>query len=212
MVEQIPVIDLAPYFRAGPSAVESHHVAELIHQAASTWGFFMITNTPVDPETQSVLASTTRAFFDLPEETKLALDVRAGGPAWRGYMPLGGEHTHGSLDWKEGLYVGPEHADVTHSSAYHCKGRINFPTMPFRRCDMQHLFFCLGLDHNGLRQKLLEPEPVTLFRCFKYAPSKEKPALENGEEGYGIGEHTDFGYLTILKMESPGLRVNTRNA
>ncbi|KAF8132216.1 hypothetical protein K438DRAFT_1642349, partial [Mycena galopus ATCC 62051] len=33
--------------------------------------------------------------FALPDADKLALDVRNGGIAWRGYMPLGGEGTHG---------------------------------------------------------------------------------------------------------------------
>jgi isopenicillin N synthase-like dioxygenase len=27
----------------------------------------------------------------------------------RGYMPMGGERTHGSVDHKEGLYLGPDH-------------------------------------------------------------------------------------------------------
>ncbi|KAF7558167.1 hypothetical protein G7Z17_g104 [Cylindrodendrum hubeiense] len=61
--------------------------------------------------TQSALADSSLAFFDLPLEEKMALDVRSGGVSWRGYMPLGGEYTHGPTDWKEGLYMGPERAD-----------------------------------------------------------------------------------------------------
>ncbi|KAI0146281.1 hypothetical protein GGR57DRAFT_506576 [Xylariaceae sp. FL1272] len=224
MAERVPVIDIAPYFTDGPSCEESRHVAQLIHEAASKWGFFMITNTSVDPETQSALVSSARAFFDLPEEIKLALDVRAGGPAWRGYMPLGGEHTHGSLDWKEGLYVGPEHGDKHTLYGMPLHGKNQFPdhALPEMRHDVLEYLqqvtelgktltdifsLALGLEHKELRQRLIEPEPVVLFRCFKYAPLQEKAALENGDEGYGIGEHTDFGYLTILKVESPGLQI-----
>jgi isopenicillin N synthase-like dioxygenase len=52
----------------------------------------------------------------------------------------------------------------------------------------------LGLREDELRRSLLEPEPVVIFRCFKYAPA-EKEAVEgskqeNSEEGFGIGEHT----------------------
>jgi isopenicillin N synthase-like dioxygenase len=36
-------------------------------------------------------------------EEKLKYHVKHGGLAWRGYMPLGGESTHGKRDEKEGL-------------------------------------------------------------------------------------------------------------
>jgi len=55
--------------------------------------------------------------------------------------------------------------------------------------------FSLGLDlsEDELRKCLLEPEPVVLFRCFKYAPI-ENHAMDgpkrSGEEDFGIGEHT----------------------
>ncbi|KAK7178004.1 hypothetical protein PSPO01_15941 [Paraphaeosphaeria sporulosa] len=52
----------------------------------------------------------------------------------------------------------------------------------------------LGLGEDELRRRLLEPEAVVLFRCFKYAPIEEKAADEqkgSDEESFGIGEHTD---------------------
>jgi len=73
---------------------------------ASTWGYFLITGTEVSPQIQRSLLSIPQAFFELPLDVKMVLDVCNGGVAWRGYMPMGGEHTHGQVDWKEGLYVG----------------------------------------------------------------------------------------------------------
>ena len=42
--------------------------------------------------------------------------VKKGGVRWRGYMPRGGEATHGRMDYKEGIYFGPEHPD-NHANA-----------------------------------------------------------------------------------------------
>jgi isopenicillin N synthase-like dioxygenase len=203
MAEQLPVIDLALYYATEARSPERRRVAQLLHEAASEWGFFLVTNTSVSSETQCSLVSAVQSFFDLPEETKLALDVRAGGPAWRGYMPLGGEHTHGHLDWKEGLYVGPEHADNHPHFGLPLHGKNQFPDQALP--EMRHkvleyvdqvtdlgktltdmFSLALGLEMD-LRRRLLEPEPVVLFRCFNYAPVQEN---KSGEEGYGIGEHT----------------------
>ncbi|KJK79842.1 hypothetical protein H634G_04081 [Metarhizium anisopliae BRIP 53293] len=253
MTEQVPIIDLTAYYNGGLPAQEA---IRAIHDAASTWGFFLITKTRVSPQVQSSLVSMSRTFFDLPLESKMALDVHSGGVAWRGYMPLGGEHTHGRLDWKEGLYVGPEHADDHPLVGLPLHGRNQFPDfdLPEMRptvleyvdqvtelgktlTDMFSL--ALGLSRAELRQTLLEPEPVVLFRCFKYqavegqlfqdktvgVADREKSRDGTGEQSFGIGEHTgkavsrlkytrdaliiaiDFGFLTILKVDSPGLQI-----
>ncbi|KAI1819442.1 hypothetical protein F4861DRAFT_534461 [Xylaria intraflava] len=227
MTQEFPIIDLAAYY-ADPGHPDAQHVIQAMHAAASTWGFFLVTGTQVSPQTQTALASVSRAFFDLPLDVKTALDVRAGGVAWRGYMPLGGEHTHGRMDWKEGLYIGPEHADDHPLVKMPLHGRNQFPdrALPaMRHAALEYVekvtelgktltdifSLGLGLGQGKLRRLLLEPEPVVLFRCFKYMPVEENVASEpkkgNDGDSFGIGEHTDFGYLTILKVDSPGLQV-----
>ncbi|KDQ59699.1 hypothetical protein JAAARDRAFT_629750 [Jaapia argillacea MUCL 33604] len=42
------------------------------------------------------------------------------------------------------------------------------------------------------------------MRCFKYEP-KEGEGV--GKDVFGIGEHSDFGLLTILGQTTPGLQV-----
>lgn len=247
MANELPIIDLSAYFASSSSTSEARHVAQDMYTAASTWGFFLVTGTTVSPETQSSLVDSAKAFFDLAPEVKMALDVRSGGVAWRGYMPLGGEHTHGRTDWKEGLYVGPEHADDHPLAGAPLHGRNQFPdeSLPGMRPavleyvrqvselgkTLTDLFSLgLGLEEGELRRRLLEPEPVVLFRCFKYVPVKKEVAESgeggDGKESFGIGKHTgklilrgmrlrhklntfaDFGYLTILKVDSPGLQVS----
>lgn len=41
------------------------------------------------------------------------MQVKDGGPAWRGYMPWGGEGMKGKTDMKERFYGGSEH-DQSH--------------------------------------------------------------------------------------------------
>jgi isopenicillin N synthase-like dioxygenase len=48
---------------------------------------------------------------------------------------------------------------------------------------------------------------LTLFRIFNYPPD-----LLNSEQRWGVGEHTDYGLLTILKQDnSGGLQVKSKS-
>jgi isopenicillin N synthase-like dioxygenase len=40
--------------------------------------------------------------------------------------------------------------------------------------------------------------PTVLFRVFRY------PAPPPGEDGWGAGEHTDYGLLTLLAQDANG--------
>ncbi|KAL0929524.1 2OG-Fe(II)oxygenase superfamily protein [Colletotrichum truncatum] len=213
-MEAVPVIDMAPYL-SDPDAKNSKTVVREIYEAASTWGFFLLTGTSLSNDQQLALMRSTKSFFDLPLKDKMALDVAQGGVAWRGYMPLGGEQTHGHKDWKEGLYIGPEHPEDHHlvrSDVMAYLEQVN--NLGKVLTDM--FSEGLGLDRRDLRRRWLDPEPVILFRCFKYAPvaastdvrsTHPDPSKDrNEEDGFGIGSHTDFGYLTILKVDSTGLQ------
>ena len=207
MKNDIPIIDLTSCDPGNPDSAEYQYAVRLIHQAVSTWGFFLVVNTTVNLDIQSSLVNVSQAFFDLPEENKMALDVRNGGPAWRGYMPLGGEHTHGHLDWKEGFYVGPEHSDNHPLSGLPLHGQNQFPDLEIpemRRIVLDYvgqvtelgssltdmLSLALGFGFKDLRDRFIEPEPVVLFRCFKYPPAEAKDVLDFNDASFGIGEHT----------------------
>jgi isopenicillin N synthase-like dioxygenase len=147
---------------------------------------------------------------------------RRGGRAWRGYFRVGDELTSGKPDQKEGLYFGAELAAddprVLVGTPLH--GPNLFPAEPegFREAVLEYMAALTGLGHRliaGLALSLdLEEsyfadhgtaEPLTLFRIFNYPPPAD-PTL------WGVGEHTDYGLLTILLQDDAGgLEVKSRS-
>ncbi|KAL0577376.1 hypothetical protein V5O48_004628 [Marasmius crinis-equi] len=199
-----PVIDVTALCACkDPSDAAVRDVAQQLREAFSTWGLIQITGHGVSASLQADILRCSKAFFDLPDEKKLAIDVRSGGPAWRGYMPFSGESTHGVVDRKEGVYFGPEHP-ATHSlNGMPLHGVNQFPAeedVPGMRTAVLDyieritelgktlttgLSMALGLEPEYMNKHWLEPEPVALFRFFKYAPN------EQGKQGgSGIGEHS----------------------
>jgi len=64
----------------------------------------------------------------------------------------------------------------------------------------------LGLGHpaDWFADHHLTDDPLVLFRIFRYPPAQPS------EERWGVGEHTDYGLLTLLAQDgNPALQVRT---
>jgi isopenicillin N synthase-like dioxygenase len=220
----LPVIDIEGL--AGGAAARTR-VAAHIAEACRTHGFFYITGHAVDAALIGRLENLSRQFFALPAETKLRWPMNAGGAAWRGYFPLGGELTSGRPDWKEGLYLGSELGDehplVLARTPMH--GRNLFPDVPgLRQTILDYIDSVTAVGHRVLEGIALSlgleaayfadrytTDPLILFRLFNY-PSQPVPAALEGENSpqWGVGEHTDYGLLTLLHQDQiGGLQVRT---
>jgi isopenicillin N synthase-like dioxygenase len=203
----LPLIDVAP-LRAG----EPGDVPRRIDEACREVGFFYVTGHGVAPELQQRLDTAARRFFALPEQTKAQIAMVHGGKAWRGFFPVGGELTDGRPDLKEGLYFGSEQPDAGRP----LHGPNLFPAEPaeLRTAVLDYLDALTALGHDlmrGIALALGRPEaqrltahPTVLFRIFHYPP---QPA---GTDDWGVGEHTDYGLLTLLAQDdNGGLQVRT---
>jgi isopenicillin N synthase-like dioxygenase len=199
-----------------------HAVAAEIGRACREDGFFYIVGHGVDEALQRRLEEASRAFFDQDTERKLEIGMSRGGRAWRGYFPLGGELTSGRPDLKEGLYFGTElpadHPKVLHGTPLH--GPNLFPAHPagLRAAVLEYLAALTALGHTlmagiALSLGLEEPyfadhytaDPLILFRIFNYPVAPRS-------DSWGVGEHTDYGLLTILKQDGTGgLQVRSRS-
>jgi polar amino acid transport system ATP-binding protein len=216
----LPLIDVAPLV-AGSAGRDA--VAAQIGAACRAHGFFYVTGHGVAPALVKRLEALSHFFFELPEETKMQWRMALGGRAWRGYFPLGGELTSGRPDWKEGLYLGTElpatHPLVQAKTPVH--GPNLFPDVPgFRETILDYMTAVTQLGHRlmeGIALSLGLPagyfaerytaDPLILFRLFNY-PSQ--PVPEGLDVQWGVGEHTDYGLLTILHQDHiGGLAVHT---
>jgi isopenicillin N synthase-like dioxygenase len=214
----LPVIDVAPLLDGGQVASRSR-VAGQIEAACRAHGFFYVTGHGVAPELLDRLAAASRRFFALPAEAKLEIAMEHGGPAWRGYFPLGAELTSGRPDLKEGLYFGAELTDddprVRAGLPLH--GRNLFPRQvpELRPAVLAYLRDLTELGQAVLRGVAMSlglaaeyfatgytRDPTILFRVFHYPPS--------AAGDWGVGEHTDYGLLTLLAQDdNGGLQVRT---
>src|SRR6266566_6408955 len=212
----IPVVDISALVSG---TTGRYDVAARIGQACCDSGFFYVINHGVDEDLQRRLEEVSQQFFAQDLETKLEIDMSRGGCAWRGYFPVGGELTSGKPDLKEGIYFGAEltgdHPLVRAGTPLH--GPNLFPPIPqFRETVLDYMAAMTRLGHslmNGISLSLGLPEsyfagrytsdPLILFRIFNY-PAQSDSSL-------GVGEHTDYGLLTILRQDmSGGLQVKTK--
>lgn len=220
MSSTLPIIDIQPLVQGSSGRQQ---VADAIHQACRAHGFFYITGHGVPDALVQQLDSLSQQFFALPEAEKLRWDMARGGRAWRGYFPLGGELTSGRPDWKEGLYLGtelgPDHPLVARGTPVH--GANLFPELPgLRETILAYMDAVTQVGHRvmeGIAQSLGLPadyfaarytaDPLILFRIFNY-PSQ--PVPEGLDVAWGVGEHTDYGLLTVLRQDDVGgLEVRT---
>lgn len=225
---QIPIINIHPLVSGSNNSETLRDrltVAAQIGQACRENGFFYIVGHGVDEQLQQRLEQLSRQFFAQDAETKLQIRMALGGKAWRGYFPVGDEFTSGKPDIKEGIYfgaeLGQEHPLVKTGIPMH--GRNLFPdNMPlFRETVLDYMAAMTQLGHTlmvgialslGLEASFFADrytsDPLILFRIFNYPPA---PSLADDVQ-WGVGEHTDYGVLTILKQDdSGGLQVKSRS-
>ena len=210
----IPVIDIEG-LRGNRSNFSQ--VARQIGSACREQGFFYVTNHGVSLELQQKLQQKSAEFFARPLTEKNEISMAEGGIAWRGYFPVGNELTSGKPDLKEGLYFGTElgldSPLVQAKTPMHGANLFPKGDNEFRDIVLAYLTELTALGHDLMTAFAaslnLDPQffyerythdPLILFRIFNYPPPETKV-----ESSYwGVGEHTDYGFLTILKQDDCG--------
>lgn len=226
MTHTVPLIDLA---QARAGARDRQIVARQIDDANSHVGFLGVINHGVSPQLLDDMYAVTAEFFNLPDDEKLT--VRAQPGTSRGYMPPKSRalaRTRGHMtpaDLVEFFSIGlpyvppndqwfrkarqlshfhdnvwpdrPEHFREIWERYYYELAALAF--------DMMRLFaLALGLDEYWFDDKV--DRPISNLFANHYPPLDEPP--ESGQ--LRIGEHTDYGSLTLLYQKDTvgGLEVN----
>jgi isopenicillin N synthase-like dioxygenase len=218
MRDELPVIDIGPLL----NDERPEQVAHEIGAACRRHGFFYIHGHEVAAELQERLEQLSREFFALETARKQEIAMNTGGRAWRGYFAVGDELTSGQPDQKEGIYFGEElpSDDPRVQAGLPLHGPNLFPDIPrFRDTILDYLKAMTKVGHAVMRGIALsldmEPEtirnrwtykPTILFRVFHYPPLAAQ--LQN--QTWSVGEHTDYGLLTLLRQDQTGgLQVKT---
>ncbi|WP_327351096.1 isopenicillin N synthase family dioxygenase [Streptomyces sp. NBC_01304] len=212
-MDRLPVIDVSALAGGGEAG---ERAAAAIGRACRDNGFFYVTGHGVPDELCGRLDAAARRFFALPEPVKQEISMARGGRTWRGHFPVGGELTSGRPDLKEGIYFG---AELPAGDPRPLHGPNLFPAQvpelgpavleyldrltALGQTVMRGVARSLGLP-GGYFSDGCTAEPTVLFRIFHYPPSAP------GAAEWGVGEHTDYGLLTLLAQDdNGGLEVRT---
>ena len=189
-----------------------------IGKACREEGFFYIIGHGIDPALPAQLQRSAAEFFALPRAIKRRSEMAKGGKAWRGYFEVGEELTSGLVDEKEGLYFGEE-LDESESRPLHgpnlwpapldvgeeLAASLRAATLSWidamtelGMVILEAIASSLGLEpgHFGPQFRA----PTKLFRIFNYPPHDSRHYADS----FAVGEHTDYGYLTLLWQDDNG--------
>jgi isopenicillin N synthase-like dioxygenase len=225
---QVPVVDISPYVRDG-SAADKARVATEIDHACATVGFIQVLGHGIPSDVIAALGRGMDAFFDLELAAKKQY-VAPRATVNRGYtapkseslsLSLGVESATRMNDFFEAFNIGRSAAAWPHlalpaddyaentwpsetpsfqtaASAYFDEaGRVaRVLTHIFADAlDVPHDFFERFTDHS-----------IDVLRMNNYALPPGTVELDT--ELKGMGEHTDFGIVTVLWADPiPGLQV-----
>ncbi|HYN29251.1 MAG TPA: 2-oxoglutarate and iron-dependent oxygenase domain-containing protein [Dermatophilaceae bacterium] len=213
----LPVLDLA-LVDQGEEAAERFRAALLA--ASHDIGFFYLVGHGIPAAVTTRAFDTARAFFDLPLDDKLSVEM-VRSPHFRGYTRTGGELTQGRTDWREQIDIGAEREPVTDPAAAPYL-RLEGPNLwPEAMPELRTVFTdwetrCSHVGRTLLRQWAVAlgsapgvfddafARPSTLIKLVRY-PGR----VDGGRPAQGVGAHQDPGVLTLLLVEpgKAGLQV-----
>ena len=209
MHNKIPLIDFSNFEQ------DKMSIAEAVNKACLQHGFFYVAGHGIPVTLQQRLHTLSKAFFALPTDEKMTIAMHHAGKAWRGYFPVNGELTSGKPDLKEGIYFGTEldATDPRVQAGLPLHGANLFPAAfpELKDTVLEYMAAVSNVGHLVMKAislslhlpedyfyKKYNQDPLVLFRIFHYPP--KAPSTEQ----WGVGEHTDYGLLTILKQDAVG--------
>lgn len=225
----IPLIDVAPFLEG--SAAGKRIVAEQAGRACEDIGFFTIVGHGVSKDLIDQMYDVSKAFFDLPMTEKMKVK-RPWPDRAPGYFPVGSRTLAYTLDTEtppdllEGFAIGP--IDMPDEDYYRCAAASPhfapnvWPERPaalkpvwteyFRvlaklAADTMRIFaVALELPEAFFADKI--DKHTSVLRVNRYPEQPQEPLPGQ----LRAGAHSDYGSLTILRMdEAPGgLQVRNR--
>ncbi|HEY0239909.1 MAG TPA: 2-oxoglutarate and iron-dependent oxygenase domain-containing protein [Friedmanniella sp.] len=231
MTFEVPVVDLAPWVEIDAYDDDARtRVARALDAACRSVGFVQVLGHGVPDAAVAGLATAMDDFFGLPLPDKLALKV----PANRGYsapkseslsLSLGVESANRMNDFFEAFNVGAEARSYAGLDLDEADYGLNvWPDVAGFRERVEAYFaqagrvartllrvFAAALDLPADHFEALTDHSIDVLRMNNYALPPGEVTLDG--ELTGMGEHTDFGLVTVLWADQvAGLQVLGRDS
>jgi len=222
MMDQVPAIDLGPYFSG--SEEQKNSVARQVASACEGIGFLKIVGHGIDQILINRAFETAGRFFDQSEAEK-ALSKPPRSASARGYHAILTKNLAKTLgydnppDLREQFYIGPlvsraaEFADIPGAADLYVENIWPDTPADYRLVFTDSYKAMEALAGSLMRVFALALEmPETYFddkidRHFSTLPANNYPPPAGAPlpDQVRCGEHTDFGSLTILALnDAPG--------
>ncbi|OYZ89296.1 MAG: 2-oxobutyrate oxidase [Rhizobiales bacterium 17-65-6] len=185
-------------------------------------GFFYLVGHGVSPLITQRVLEVSKAFFKLPEEDKLAIEM-VKTPRFRGYNRAGFELTGGKQDWREQVDFDTEGEAIATTDSDPSWKRVLGPNQwPEALPELRNVILGYQEEVTRVAKEVLsaiavalgqsesvfapifEPHPAQHLKILRY------PGRDQAESEQGVGAHKDGGLITILLNDDvPGLKVKT---
>lgn len=211
----LPVVDVTGLSSSDPE--KRRAVGQALRQACLDKGFFYCAGHGIPAGLIDAVFAETRAFFDLPLETKEFM-AKEKSFCNRGYETLGGQTLQAGAkpDLKEGYYIGLELPEddprVVARKFNHGPNQWPQDLPGFRPAMRAYHAAMLDLAERLMRGLALSldleenhfdgfvRDPLAILRLLHYPPHPPQA----GSDELGAGAHTDFGGLTLLLQDEVG--------
>ncbi|KAI4099777.1 MAG: hypothetical protein LQ339_005799 [Xanthoria mediterranea] len=219
----IPILDLSLARDANtkPSFLES------LRSALLEVGFLYVKNTGIDDELIEHVIGQGKAFFDLPEDKKLEVQMK-NAASFLGYNKLGNEITALKTDWREQIDLSTPHPLPTASDPLYYNllspnqwpdpdhlpmFRPTFESYMSQMSTLSTTFTSLIAEALGLPptafSRFFDPDQQHKLKIVKYPDLSCLPADQRSQQG--VGSHKDSMLTSYLLQASHHRGLQAQN-
>jgi len=210
----LPIIDISALLGGGRDTMRA--AASALGRAAREVGFCYVTGHGIPEAAFAGMLDASRRFFALPMAEKMQVYIGRSGNH-RGYVPEGEEvFAAGSKDRKEAfdLSIDLPADDPDFVAGNPLLGPNQWPELAgFKPSVMAYYEAAFSAGRALMRGFALAlGEPAEFFEPFLRKPPSQLrlihyPFNPDATDAMGIGSHTDYECVTLLRSTAPGLEV-----
>eukprot|EP00123_Amoebidium_parasiticum_P012317 comp21276_c0_seq1/m.29029 comp21276_c0_seq1/g.29029 ORF comp21276_c0_seq1/g.29029 comp21276_c0_seq1/m.29029 type:complete len:369 (-) comp21276_c0_seq1:370-1476(-) len=227
---ELPIFDISSLYHTVPGLLHQQRedvkaTVQEIDFACAHVGFFYIKGHGLSEEEKNAVFKVGKQFFDLPMEEKMKISILKSN-SYKGYQRLGENVTKLKKDWHEAIdFARGVPSDDPRAQSEGLFGPNLWPEKPenfqatFEKyvedlkvigwTVMRGMALALGLESDWFMQNHILTDPHWVMRLIGYPPLQSATGVE--DVGVSCGEHTDYGFLTILNQDQTQGALQVQN-